>query len=60
MEISNGPIYRHPSGAATPSQADIEMTRTIKDAAQGVNIALHDHIIIAKSGTVSFADEGLL
>ena len=53
-------VHNHPSGTATPSQADIHMTRTIKDAARGVNITLHDHIIVAKSGTVSFADEGLL
>jgi DNA repair protein RadC len=36
------------------------MTRSIRDAAKGVNIALHDHIIVAKSGTVSFVDQGLL
>jgi DNA repair protein RadC len=36
------------------------MTNTIRDAAKGVNIALHDHIIVAKSGTVSFVDQGLL
>lgn len=53
-------VHNHPSGTATPSQADIEMTRTIREAARGVNITLHDHIIVAKSGTVSFADEGLL
>ncbi|MBT5047673.1 MAG: DNA repair protein RadC [Rhodospirillaceae bacterium] len=53
-------VHNHPSGTATPSQADIDMTRTIRDAARGVNITLHDHIIVAKSGTVSFADEGLL
>ena len=53
-------VHNHPSGNPTPSQADIQMTRTIRDAAKGVNIALHDHIIVAKSGTVSFADKGLL
>ena len=53
-------VHNHPSGTATPSQADIDMTRTIRDAARGVNITLHDHIIVARSGTVSFADEGLL
>lgn len=53
-------VHNHPSGSATPSQADIDMTRTIRDAARGVNITLHDHIIVARSGTVSFADEGLL
>jgi DNA repair protein RadC len=53
-------VHNHPSGNPTPSQADIQMTNTIRDAAKGVNIALHDHIIVAKSGTVSFIDQGLL
>ena len=53
-------VHNHPSGNPTPSQADIQMTNTIRDAAKGVNIALHDHIIVAKGGTVSFADQGLL
>ena len=53
-------VHNHPSGNPTPSQADIQMTNTIRDAAKGVNIALHDHIIVAKSGTVSFVDKGLL
>ena len=53
-------VHNHPSGNPTPSQADIQMTNTIRDAAKGVNITLHDHIIIAKGGTVSFTDQGLL
>lgn len=53
-------VHNHPSGNPTPSQADIQMTRTIQDAAKGVNIALHDHIIVANSGTVSFVDQGLI
>lgn len=53
-------VHNHPSGNPAPSQADIQMTRTIQDAAKGVNITLHDHIIVAKTGTVSFVDEGLL
>jgi len=36
------------------------MTNTIRNAAKGVNIALHDHIIVAKGGTVRFMDQGLL
>lgn len=59
-EFQSTSICPHPSGNPTPSQADIQMTRTIRDAAKGVNIALHDHLIVAKSGTVSFADQGLL
>ena len=53
-------VHNHPSGNPTPSEADIQMTKSIRDAAKGVNIALHDHIIVAQSGTVSFVDKGLL
>jgi len=53
-------VHNHPSGNPAPSQADIQMTHTIRDAARGVNIALHDHIIVARSGTVSFVAQGLL
>ena len=53
-------VHNHPSGNPAPSQADIQMTKTISDAAKGVNIALHDHIIVAKEGVLSFKDQGLL
>jgi len=53
-------VHNHPSGNPAPSQADIQMTNTIRDAARGVNIALHDHVIFARGGKVSFAAEGLL
>ena len=53
-------VHNHPSGNPTPSQADIQMTNAIRDAARGVNVALHDHVIVARGGTVSFAAQGLL
>lgn len=43
-------VHNHPSGDPTPSSADIEMTKKINEAAQSLNIAVHDHIIIAKDG----------
>ncbi len=46
-------VHNHPSGDPTPSRADIEMTRTIIDTAKPLGIAVHDHIIIGKSGHVS-------
>lgn len=53
-------VHNHPSGAPTPSQADIEMTETIRDAAAKLGVTLHDHVIIAKGGTASFKAMGLL
>lgn len=43
-------VHNHPSGDTTPSRADIEMTRTIVEAARQVGIAVHDHIIIGRDG----------
>ena len=53
-------VFNHPSGDATPSKADIEMTREIQEAAAKLGIAVHDHIIISKSGHNSFKSLGLL
>ena len=53
-------VHNHPSGDTTPSRADIEMTRQVKEAARAVGIALHDHLIIGRSGHASFKAMGLL
>ncbi|MCB8835891.1 DNA repair protein RadC [Aurantimonas sp. VKM B-3413] len=46
-------VHNHPSGDPTPSRADIDMTRTIVETAKPLGIAVHDHIIIGKSGHAS-------
>ncbi|MEL6641648.1 MAG: DNA repair protein RadC [Pseudomonadota bacterium] len=53
-------VHNHPSGDPSPSQADIEMTRAIKAAANALSITLHDHLIIGKSAELSFHSAGLL
>lgn len=53
-------VHNHPSGDPTPSEADINMTRQINDAAQALSITVHDHIIIGKSRETSFRALGLL
>ena len=53
-------VHNHPSGDATPSKADIEMTREVQEAAAKLGIAVHDHIVISKSGHSSFKTLGLL
>ncbi len=47
-------VHNHPSGDPTPSQADIDMTRQIVDAASKLTITVHDHIIIGRAGHASF------
>ncbi len=44
----------------TPSRADIEMTRDVAAAAKALNIAVHDHLVIGRSGHASFKALGLL
>ena len=53
-------VHNHPSGDPTPSQADIAMTREIKEVAEKLGIAVHDHVVIAKGGHASFRALGLL
>jgi len=53
-------IHNHPSGDVTPSRADIEMTRAVREAAKAVGIALHDHLVIGRGRHTSFKTLGLL
>jgi DNA repair protein RadC len=52
--------HNHPSGNLKPSQADIELTRKLKEGASVLDIKLLDHVIISKNNYYSFADEGML
>lgn len=53
-------VHNHPSGDSTPSKADITMTQAIIQAANGVGITIHDHLIIAGKNHYSFAAHGIL
>lgn len=53
-------VHNHPSGDPAPSDADIRMTSEIKDAGAKLGIVLHDHVVIAKGGHISFKSMGLL
>lgn len=53
-------VHNHPSGDATPSRGDIDMTRKIIDAAKAMEITVHDHIIISRAGYNSFKTLGLI
>ena len=47
-------VHNHPSGAATPSGADLSLTKRLKEAAALFDIVLLDHLIIAREGSYSF------
>lgn len=53
-------IHNHPSGDVTPSKADIEMTRAVRDAAKAVGITLHDHLVMGRGRHSSFKNLGYL
>ncbi|MEM8833486.1 MAG: DNA repair protein RadC [Pseudomonadota bacterium] len=53
-------VHNHPSGDATPSDADITMTRKVIEAAKPFDIVIHDHLIVTRNGYTSFKTEGLI
>ena len=53
-------IHNHPSSDPSPSKADIDMTRRIKDALKAVDVTLLDHVVVTPSGSFSFQQRGLL
>lgn len=53
-------VHNHPSGSATPSQADIDITAKIKSATALFDIQLLDHIIISEAESYSFKSNGKL
>ena len=52
--------HNHPSGQVKPSQADIDITRKLKEAGKILDIPLLDHLIIGGDKYLSMADEGLM
>ena len=52
--------HNHPSGNKQPSDADLNITKRIKDALLLLDIKLIDHIIITENDYYSFADNGNL
>lgn len=52
--------HNHPSGNLTPSQADIDLTHKLISAGKFLDIHVLDHLILGRSGYVSFGDEGLI
>jgi DNA repair protein RadC len=53
-------VHNHPSGTSEPSRADALQTQTLKTALSLVDVRVLDHLLIAGSGAVSFAERGLL
>ncbi len=52
--------HNHPSGNLQPSEADIRLTRKMKEAGSLLDLPVLDHLILTSEGYYSFADEGLI
>lgn len=52
--------HNHPSGNLKPSQADIDLTKRVREAAKLMDIMVLDHLILTSESHYSFANEGLI
>ena len=50
-------VHNHPSGDSTPSQADIEITHTLRDALLLMDVKVLDHLVVGNDVT-SLAEMG--
>ncbi|MFV0380195.1 MAG: RadC family protein [Anaerorhabdus sp.] len=53
-------VHNHPSGDLTPSNADIDLTDQMIDAAKLMGMEIIDHIIVSNEGYFSFKANGLI
>ncbi|MEQ9439089.1 MAG: DNA repair protein RadC [Cyclobacteriaceae bacterium] len=53
-------VHNHPSGNLKPSEADLHLTRKLKEAGKHLDLPVLDHIIFTDQSYFSFADEGVL
>jgi len=51
-------VHNHPSGKLLPSEADIQITKKIKEAGNIMDIVILDHFIITEHDYYSFVDHG--
>lgn len=51
--------HNHPSGKLQASEADIQITKKIKEAGKNLDIQVLDHVIITEKSYFSFVDEGI-
>lgn len=51
--------HNHPSGSATPSEADIALTKHLHKALALIDVTLLDHIVVSQKETNSLSELGL-
>ncbi len=53
-------VHNNPSGNLNPSSSDQELTQTVIEASQALNLTVHDHLIISRHGYFSLAEHDML
>ena len=53
-------VHNHPSGDPEPSQADLTLTTTLKNALNMIGTQTLDHIVVGSEGCVSMAERGYM
>jgi DNA repair protein RadC len=52
--------HNHPGGSASLSRADQQLTQTLKESLNLVDVKVLDHVIVAGQDTFSFSERGLV
>lgn len=52
-------VHNHPSGDPEPSEADISMTKKVREACDTLGLTLHDHIIVGAGRETSLRGLGV-
>ena len=52
--------HNHPSGKLHASDADIQITKKVKEAMKLFDVQVLDHIILTETAYLSFQDEGIM
>lgn len=52
--------HNHPSGNLKPSEADIALTRKLRQGGKLLDISVIDHLIVTPHNYCSFADDGFM
>ncbi|MFI3242321.1 MAG: DNA repair protein RadC [Alphaproteobacteria bacterium] len=53
-------VHNHPSGNPSPSDDDVNLTRSIISSLKGLDISVWDHLIICDGNYFSFKEKGML
>lgn len=52
--------HNHPSGSSRASEADIKLTRQIKEGLKLLSVKVVEHVILTEDSYYSFSDEGMI